>query len=201
MKTKALLLMVTALIMLTLKSQTYQIHSVEPEQLVPGTNVMTIILDKEITEDSVTVYIMVNDKSVLWHYYFNTEVSWVDSTITAIIDISGGTIDEEGVLHINLTNTQEWNDEQLIYDNPIQIGGGIYSFIPEICMVSSDTFNRNMIIWELFMQDFLDSVYVYRETEVAEDFAKIGAGAVVVKDVPARSTVVGVPGRIIKKAD
>ena len=136
---------------------------------------MTVVLDQEITYDSISAAIWVYEGFYVSRYYYGTEISWADSTITLVYDIPNEALNDKGILHIDLINTDDWSYQELIYDDSITIGGGIHALVPEICMVSSDTMNRNMIIWETYTEDILDSIIIYRETEVAESFERIGA--------------------------
>jgi hypothetical protein len=46
---------------------------------------------------------------------------------------------------------------------------------PEICMVTVDTMNKNMIIWEESNLTTLDSIYIYKETSISGKYERIGA--------------------------
>lgn len=47
----------------------------------------------------------------------------------------------------------------------------------EICLVSVDTSNKNLIIWEKQTSATIDSFYVYKETNVTNNYARVGAVA------------------------
>ncbi len=46
---------------------------------------------------------------------------------------------------------------------------------PDICMVTVDSTNKNMVIWEDPDIKVLDSIYIYKEISVSENYVKIGA--------------------------
>lgn len=48
---------------------------------------------------------------------------------------------------------------------------------PEICMVGVDTTNKNVIRWNNLSNDALDSVLIYKETNVSGNYIKIGSVA------------------------
>lgn len=58
--------------------------------------------------------------------------------------------------------------------NPFTVNASYYA-APEICMVSVDTSNHNQIIWEKDASSPFDSVYVYAETNITNQYLKIGA--------------------------
>jgi hypothetical protein len=167
---------------------TYNIKDVQPDYLIPGSiNTIEITLDKEISEnDSAYLFIKGYVNGVYTHDfypYYNSvtdrmEYSWTDSTITASFDIPELSQNEKGVLHLEMINKFDLSNQNLVYDDSILVGGNIYSIKPEICMVSVDSSNKNMIIWEPDYDEYVDSIIIYKETAVTDEFLEIGRKAI-----------------------
>jgi photosystem II stability/assembly factor-like uncharacterized protein len=55
----------------------------------------------------------------------------------------------------------------------VQVNG--ISVSPEICIVTVDSSNKNVVVWDKPSTSAIDSVYIYRESEVTNVYTKIGA--------------------------
>lgn len=62
-----------------------------------------------------------------------------------------------------------------IYAEGILTIGTEMTEAPEMCMVTVDTLNKNMIIWEDPNIEYLDSVYIYQEKLMTGNYVRIGA--------------------------
>ncbi len=159
---------------------TYNIQHVEPNYLIPGSdNIITVTLNKEIlASDSANISILGYTNGVLANTYnpntCSTEIDWIDSTITINIDIPDLSQNEKGVLHLEMINEIDLSNQILVYEDSLLIGGNIHSIMPEICMVSVDSSNKNIIIWEPDYEEYIDSIIIYKETTVADEFEIIG---------------------------
>jgi hypothetical protein len=61
-----------------------------------------------------------------------------------------------------------------IHSDWILVIGTEMTEAPEICMVTVDSTNKNMIIWEDPNLAYLDSVYIYKETSMTGNYVRIG---------------------------
>jgi photosystem II stability/assembly factor-like uncharacterized protein len=59
------------------------------------------------------------------------------------------------------------------YDFPVLVDK--INITPEICSVSLDSTNKNVVMWNKPLSSAVDSFYIYRETEVTNVYTKIGA--------------------------
>jgi len=166
-----------------ISSSGFKIQRVIPMNLIPGEeNELTVTLNKEKgSEDSAFVSVFAYINGSLTHVYYPASndsadglLTWEDSTITAIISIPDLPENEIGIVHVEMINKKYWIGYDLIYEDTLSIGGSIHSFDPEICMVSIDSTDKNIIIWEPQYPDYVDSIIVYKETAIADEFEIIG---------------------------
>jgi hypothetical protein len=69
---------------------------------------------------------------------------------------------------VDVTNQYGCSDMDTVYVN----NGTDIS--PEICMVTVNNSNKNVIIWKELSQNNIDSVFIYKETPVTDDYEIIG---------------------------
>jgi hypothetical protein len=166
-----------------ISAESFHIQSVVPMNLMPNEdNEIIVTLNKEKgSEDSAFVSVFVYLDGSLTDVYYPASndpvdglLTWEDSTITAIINIPDLSEKEIGIVHVEMINKKYWVGYDLVYEDTLSIGGSIHSLKPEICMVSVDSSNRNIIIWEPEYEDYADSIIIYKETAVADEFVIIG---------------------------
>ena len=100
-------------------------------------------------------YAELNDTTFEARFFFPDTV-YIGKATICISSEYGGMCNPEGILTIGTDITKA----------------------PEICMITVDTINKNMIIWEEPNLETLDSIYIYKETSISEKYEKIGANHV-----------------------
>lgn len=156
--------------------QEYEIISVDPDFLVPGeSNDITVVLNKNLEEgDSVL-------NAGVWLFYkdgfdiqaYSSTCERVDSIFNITMELPDGDFEEYGVFYLRLAEQYD----SIVYESMF-IGPQIAKIVPEICLVSIDSANRNVIIWENPQEETIDSVYIYKETSIADNFEKIGSQSI-----------------------
>lgn len=163
--------------------QGVRIQSVVPMNLIPGEdNEIIVTLNKEKgSEDSafVSVYAYLNGSLTDVYYPASNDpadglLTWNDSTVKAIIAIPDLSEIEIGIVHVEMINKKYWIGYDILYEDTLTIGGSIHSLEPEICMVSVDSSNKNIVVWEPEYPDYVDSIFIYKETAAADEFEIIG---------------------------
>ena len=175
MKIKFFISIVFFAISLSAMTQPYEITSAYPENLVPGdTNVIELILNQELEPgDSILyagawVYFNGGFIDTMIHSYY---ILNIDTIVYAHIVMPDKEFDDTGILYLQFKNYAD----SIGYFPPVTIGKEFSSITPEICIVSVDSLNRNTIVWENPQAKTIDSVFIYKETSVMNEYEKIGA--------------------------
>src|SRR4030042_4026159 len=75
------------------------------------------------------------------------------------------------VVEFFICNTNYWDNRQ---DTWLTIGSKTTVYEPNLCMVTVDSLNKNMVIWSPPSIENIDSVIIYKETSTINDFKSIG---------------------------
>lgn len=101
----------------------------------------------------------------------NLTYSWTPSTglsdatiANPICTVSG---DQQYTIIITTPSGCTASDDLLVSVAPMNA--------PEICIVSVDSTNKNLVVWSKPVSSNIDSFYVYRETNITDVYQKIGA--------------------------
>ena len=175
MKIKSVLFGMICLISFGLKGQPpYSIVSVNPNYITPGQNsTLIFVLDKQLQAGDSIEY------AGLWIYYQNTvyynlfhsdSLSVIsDSIVEAVFHIPADNYDSTGIPYLHFSNYYD-----SIGGMPVKVASVIGAVKPAICEVSVDSANKNVVLWDAPSDPSIDSVWIYRETSVANVYAKVG---------------------------
>lgn len=161
--------------------QEYEIISITPEYLVPGkSNNITVVINKnlEAGDSVINAGIMIRDgvggRIFPETYILSTTCDRVDSIFKVTMDMPDEDIYESGNFCLRTTDIQD----SIEYHKPLFIGTYVNSLHSEICLVSTDTENRNVVIWANSGEPEIDSVNIYKETSASNVYEKIGSKAI-----------------------
>lgn len=80
---------------------------------------------------------------------------------------------------VSLTESREYllavqNPDKCLAESSVQVNVSVTSSVPSICMLSVDSENHNQIVVNQYYEDHIDSVVIYKETTVTNNFQRIG---------------------------
>lgn len=181
MKFRFILILLLTITASLVKAQDYEIISFEPTVLTAGAdnNVKIVFNQKLAVEDTLewAEIDALNDEGFIDEYYtILGDYFDNDSVYYASCYIPKGRVHDncELVFVIFDYNSGSFVGHDSAYYSGITIEGGIAGVDPEICMVSTDDSNSNMVIWEPEYDVFVESVYIYKETVINDEFQLIG---------------------------
>jgi len=77
--------------------------------------------------------------------------------------------------HNTVYNVTVTTDNGCTASNDFLVTVNEIPFTPEICIVTVDSMNKNVVIWDKPSTSAIDSFYIYKETEATNVYAKIGS--------------------------
>lgn len=96
--------------------------------------------------------------------------SWLPTTGLSNASIPNPTSSADGITYtVTVTTSNGCQDS-----DEIKVGLTKMS-APQICMVGVDSTGKNIVMWNKFSATAIDSVYIYRETTISGNYAKIGS--------------------------
>lgn len=177
MKLKSVLFGIICLLSLNLAGQApYNIVSVEPDFVTPGqTSYLTFILDKPLQAGDSVSY------AGLWMDYTTGGIDLVygDSLLVFYDTIVEAkfTIPDSNYLSTCIPYLKFNNYPDSVGALSIKVSTEISAITPQICMVSVDTANKYLVSWYKPSVTTIDSVNIYKETNVNNKYVKIGVRA------------------------
>lgn len=185
MKTKFLFFIITVITSAYAYGQQYEIVNASPEFIYPGQiNNVVVSLNQGLAQgDSILnselqVYSKdySNEKFIL-----SSSITTIDTTVHITFDIPDEEFAPHSYLYLNMKRIDSYYGTDY-YDSisyyGIKIGKEISFIKPEICIVQVDTSDKNVIFWENPSNKLIDSVFIYKETSVLNEFEKIATRAV-----------------------
>jgi hypothetical protein len=160
---------ITCILLLTYNAFCCNIFYVLPYYVNPGDSVNLAIIGDFTDCDLINNMIICSygDMDTI----YAEEYTIIDDSLIEALFIFPDTVTlGDGTIIIS-SNEYGW-----VYSDPgrIKIMSEI-AIAPEICMVTVDSSNKNMIIWEELHMITIDSIYIYKETSVSGKYEKIGA--------------------------
>ncbi|MBN1950356.1 MAG: T9SS type A sorting domain-containing protein [Bacteroidales bacterium] len=159
-----------------------EILSITPNNIKSGdTTDITIILNSPVDEGlEVSIYIWgYGDHWASWTViYYTDDFIIADSVLTGKVYLPlYMTPPDSVVISMQICEPETYCPDSLIYRS-FQVDGGIYGLHPEICMVSQNESNQNVVIWDALEDELVDSVIIYKETSVSDEFIRIGSRSI-----------------------
>ena len=96
--------------------------------------------------------------------------SWLPTTGLSNATISNPTSSADDITYTVTVTTSNGCQDM----DEIQVGLTKMN-APEICMVGVDSTGKNVVMWNKFSATAIDSVYIYRETTISDNYIKIGS--------------------------
>ena len=163
--------LVSCIMLLIYNAYGCDIISVSPDYVNPGDTV-DLIINLGLPDCGQIEYIIIFSKGQMDTIWAEEYTELGDTLLEALFIIPDTVVIGKASISIGTTGYGE------IFSPEILTIGTDITEAPEICMVTVDTINKNMIIWEEPNLETLDSVYIYKETSISGKYEKIGANYV-----------------------
>lgn len=181
MKTKSLVFFITLFTAVYSYSQYYEITDVNPKTFIPGqlNNVIVKLSEGISGEDSIiNAELQVYSKDYPPEtFIYSSTIEVNDTLVNITFDIPNQEYAPQAHLYLNMRRFDSYYGRYYYdstgYHNELKIGNEVSFIRPEICIVQVDTSNKNVLYWEAPANELLDSVYIYKETFILNEYEKI----------------------------